>query len=273
MKKTLLFFGIVLAFLAVDFASAPLRMVHFALASIAGFISLFGLEIFVLHRNKSLRPRTILLASLLGFAILNLPGRFMPGTGASWPDFLFRLTAILLAYLFFRVRRKTGKIGICIVGCVLLAMAYPITVNWCNYLDYGTISGRSEKPISIESMPVKEMQGQTTSYRFDPQKTYVLYFWTNRCGYCHKNFPNFQQLYDRYGSLETIRFLAVNPLDAPAAENFISSQSDTPCFYTTRAFAEGLDVEGFPAVVIIRDNRTVFFGNTEMAKKFLAKNN
>lgn len=64
-------------------------------------------------------------------------------------------------------------------------------------------------------------------------------------------------------------FLAVNPLDAPAAENFVSSQSDIPCFYTTRAFADRLGVESFPTVVVIRDNRMVFFGNTTMARDFL----
>ncbi len=52
-----------------------------------------------------------------------------------------------------------------------------------------------------------------------------------------------------------MRFLAVNPPDAPAEENFITQQSDIPCFYTTRAFADGPGIEGFPAVVVIRDNR------------------
>ena len=273
MKKTLLFFGIVLAFLIVDFASAPLRMIHYVLASIVGFTTLFALEGFVLHRCKSLRPRTILLASLLGFAILNLPGRFMHGVSASWPDFLVRLISILLAYLFFTVHRKTWKTTIGIISCLLLISVYPITVKWIDHLNYDTFGGRSQKPVPIESMPVKEIQGQTASRRFDPEKTYVLYFWTNRCGYCHKYLPDFLQLYEQYGSQQNdMRFLAVNPLDAPAEENFVRSQSDIPCFYTTRAFADRLGIKGFPAVVVIRDNRTVFFGSTTMVKKFLKNN-
>ena len=168
MKKTLLFFGIVLAFLIVDFASAPLRMIHYVLASIVGFTTLFALEGFVLHRCKSLRPRTILLASLLGFAILNLPGRFMHGVSASWPDFLVRLISILLAYLFFTVHRKTWKTTIGIISCLLLISVYPITVKWIDHLNYDTFDGRSQKPVPIESMPVKEIQGQTASRRFDP---------------------------------------------------------------------------------------------------------
>ncbi len=269
MKKTLLFFGIVLAFVAVDFASAPLRMIHYALASIIGFITLSALEVLVLYRCKNLRPRTILLASLLGFAILNLPSRFMDGTSYSWPDFLLRLAGILLAYLFFTVHRKTWKMLIVIISCLLLTGAYPITVKWIDYLNYGSTSGRTDKPVFIGTMPVKEMQGQTTTYRFESERTYVLYFWMTKCGYCHKRFPDFKGLYERYGMQDEIRFLAVNPLDAPADENFITLQSDIPSFYTTSGFADTVGITGYPTIVIIRNSQTVFYGNPSLTKKFL----
>lgn len=270
-KKTLLFFGIVLAFLAVDFASAPLRMFHFALASIVGYTTLFGFEIFVLYRCKTLRPFTILLASLLGFALLNLPGRFMQDTNASWPDFLIRLAAILLAYLYFTVRTRTPKVLIGILCCLILAGAYPITEKWVCYLNYGSLNGHTKKSVYIEEMAVKDVQGETTSYRFLPDKTYVLYFWTNRCGYCHRFFPDFIELNQQFGSETDVCFLAANPRDIPAEENFITLQSDIPCFYTTREFADTVGIRGYPTVIIIRNNRTVLLGNTSMTRDFLSE--
>lgn len=155
---------------------------------------------------------------------------------------------------------------------MLVAGSYPITLKWIDYVYFQSLDGTPQQRIEIEKCSVKDLQGGTTEFRFSPEKTYVLYFWTTRCGVCHSSFPAFKRLYDIYRSQPDIVFMAVNPTDMPEPESFITHQSDMTSLYVSSDLADRLRVRFYPTVTIIRGNRCVLFDNTRLAKKYLRKN-
>lgn len=273
-KQVLQFIATMLAFLAMDLATAPLRAIGFVLASIVGFITLFGLEWLLIARRKYLSPRNILIASLIGFALINVPIRCIltwESTYVSFPDFLYRIAGILAGFWFAVAGKKVRWI---IAGCcgVLLLLTNALTIRFYQFISFGSASGRVETPVRIDKIPTRDTEGNSMSLELDPDKTYVLYFCSEKCGVCHRKLPTFLEIRDRYRNrIPNVVFYAVDPLDNPADETFITRKSDLDLIFTTRDFAESIGIHGYPTVTVIRGNKQLYLGYTNPVENFLSK--
>lgn len=147
-KQALRFIATMLAFLAMDLATAPLRAISMPLTSIAGFITLFGLEWLFITRRKYLTPRSILIASLMGIALLYVPVSFVwikEEALTALPDIFYRTAGILTGFWFVVAGKKSRWI-VAAVACLLLVSVYPVTIGLARWRGYDYIDGRIRAP-------------------------------------------------------------------------------------------------------------------------------
>jgi len=286
-----LFFLIVVFSLLIELITSPLRGYDifgipggFRLCSVVTFALYFLFVNFMSKKHASkLKPQQILLASLIGCCLIQIPLRLFDFTGSlvSLPDFLFHLFGIFMGY-FFYVSGKYLKSGIVLISlfcCIFLySKGYDLWLHKLNFDTFtGMIAEKYQSPIIFqnderENISLDNLEGEYI----------VLDFWTSSCGVCFRKFPEVQRVYDKWRDNEQIQLYGVfcryeKNEETPATGTKILQERG----YTFPSLSldiktpmlKELGVNSYPTVLIFnnKDRTLIFRGSIEYAEKLLNK--
>lgn len=262
---------------------APLRsgmfsigpITGFCLSSIAGFIVVYFLTLYFLHKRDSL---WIVAAAMAGFFIFVLPLHVFAfeRTKISLLEMFIHMFAIAGAYLCHKLGKRTYQY---LFSILILAGAYVVSTSgydmWLHYLNYQTLSGevKSEKLSSTIYFETANDSIGNTAFEKD---LVLLDFWSSSCGYCYEAFPELQKLYDTYS--KELEIFAVF-VETRQRENYMMGDSILKArnysfpvlFLKKEAPALSLlKVTGYPTVIILnRKGDVLFRGNIDNAAKYI----
>lgn len=213
---------------------------------------------------------------IASFFFLDLTVRFIEGFSDSYFS-LFRLIyfplGITAGYLLYNKRWKPVML---ITAIMLIATFFFQTryiKPYVHYLNFHTSTGLVNRP-EPALWNMYTTAGGTISDNELKGKTIILDFWYTSCGVCFRKFPVLQQLYDSLGHRKDLAFYAVNipwRRDTPGmAMELIKERGYTfPVAMGSQPLASSFGVETYPTLVVVKDQRVVFFGDIDLFKERL----
>ncbi len=291
-QKTLIYVGIFIVSLSIFFLGVLIRTYKLELFSLYGLplsllvmsILYFILTIFVLRKYEGRLSRIgVVLAIILAF--IDIPLRLMNfnDTLISFPEFLARLLAVGLGYLFVILPKLSAKIILIVIaGGLYIWFAYDGYIKYGNYLNFGTFTGKTEQILNNQLIFQDEQGEDVPLSRFKGQYV-ILDFWSTGCGACIRTFPKVQEVYDRYKSESGIEIYSVFcwSWDAQREETYRTGQDilnkrnySFPMLamdWNDPALKE-IGVDGVPTVIMFDpDGKLIFRGTIEYAEKYLTE--
>lgn len=269
--------------LLVFFLIMPVRMIYpterfnpITLSTLLGFV-LYYIATYMLCKKKqiTIQPKIVLLIIVLALSLLQLPLRIVSfeDTLVTFPDFLINLLGIFFGYLSF-VKRKAMKYLFVsgLLLCIFMWIwGYTFFSHWENF---GTITGVIDERIP-EDVYMADKDGNKTSLYQNRGRILVLDCWHEGCGFCFKQLPRFQRLFDKYKEIDNLRFYtlgvafndSINLFDVLNKRNI-----NLPSFVIRGKNAEKLGIKFYPAIIIIDEHsRKIFMGNLSNCESFLKK--
>lgn len=129
----------------------------------------------------------------------------------------------------------------------------------------------------------KLSQKQNEVVPLKTDKPIVLYFWVNSCAVCYETFPKYDQLNQKYQNVSDFYLINfVETSEASETERYKQtavSRLKEKDIYTTSLFnvksnrktLQNYQVYAFPTILIIKDNRIVYVGNTLNLERAIEK--
>jgi thiol-disulfide isomerase/thioredoxin len=104
-------------------------------------------------------------------------------------------------------------------------------------------------------------------------KIVVLDFWNNNCGICFQKFPQLKKLKDKYKNNDNISFYAINAYKSKeeikiGQQLFDSLDNGINTYFLSKDKSESLRIQGFPTVLVIKNNKVIFRGSIEALSIF-----
>ena len=211
-----IFFLIFLYALLIDLATMPLRGLRgfgTSACSVVTFILYFIFIYIVLKKyTYQLKGIYILLASLLGASILQLPLRVVhfSVTLGTLPDFLFHLLGIVMGYLFYKSNRFFRVITLVFSLACCLFLYFKGYEMWYNKLDFNTFTGTVADDGKVYNLTFQTNAGDTLSLTDFKSKYLLLDCWYTYCGFCYMAMPEVQKLYDTYKADERVAIMSMH---------------------------------------------------------------
>jgi thiol-disulfide isomerase/thioredoxin len=147
--------------------------------------------------------------------------------------------------------------------------------NYFNLLNGDTFSGKV-KPTNVDlSWKVYNKNNDTFTSNDYNNKIVYMDFWTTSCGICFRKFPDLEKLYQKYKSHSNVMIQVINiPIqrDTAGMAFYMIERSGTytfPVLIGADSMAKTFGVVFYPTVVILKDNKMVFRGRTELAETAL----
>ncbi len=145
-------------------------------------------------------------------------------------------------------------------------------IYWFNFINYHTFTGRANE-LKEEAWYVTGRNNDTLTSRYYRNKTVVLDFWTTSCMPCYREFPDVDSLY-RVLQQNPIELQSVNipmPDDtAGLAFAYLEQRGyDFPKYVGSEHVKKLFDINVYPTLVIMENNKMVFRGDLYQAKQFL----
>ena len=277
--KWYLLFLIVIISLLIEMVTSPLRgYASFMVCSVVTFAIYFVFINLMLRKYSSkLKPTGILIAFLIGCSLLQLPLRiiFFNSSLISFPDFLFHLLGIFMGY-FFYVSNKHIKSGIVVTSILCCSFLYFKGYDlWLHKLNFGTFTGIVQNNAEILEFHFTDKDGEIVTNQDFICKYTILDFWNTGCGVCFREFPKFEEHYEKYKSNNEVALYAVN-IKLPRDEDGVSFEiiSERGYSFPTLQGEDGVQnlfgVQVYPTVIVLNSaGAIVFRGNKNKAFSFV----
>lgn len=213
---------------------------------------------------------------IASFFLLDLTVRFLEGFSNSYFS-LFRLVyfplGIITGYLLYNKRWKLSILIAASITIVTFFFQTRYIKPYLHYLNFHTSTGMVNLSTPL-SWKMHTVNGDTITNNDLKEKIILLDFWYTSCGVCFRKFPTLQQLYDSLGHRKDLAFYAVNipwRRDTPGlAMQLIKKRGYTfPIAIGDQLLASSFGIETYPTLVVIKDQRVVFFGDIDLLKKRL----
>jgi thiol-disulfide isomerase/thioredoxin len=135
---------------------------------------------------------------------------------------------------------------------------------WANYVFNGSFTGRDNNITNAPWFTYTET-GDTFNAAYFKDKYVVLDFWITSCIVCRKQFPHFEQLFQKYERDTNVIFQSVNiPLtrDRPGAAARVMNKEK---YRFPKAFADSsitriFDINGYPVYMLLKNDRVLYKG-------------
>lgn len=176
------------------------------------------------------------------------------------------LVAVINGYFFAKAREVRNRIVLVLLSALFcLVSVFYLADKFLHYDNHGNFTGRVNKGIPATLLYIDEA-GDTVNVNNNDNKLYVLDLWTTTCGYCFKQFPDLDTLFNQYKSDSGIVIAAVN----------IPHSSDTPgkalglMRRNNYTFPVGIGIDslnvragvyGYPAVIAVKNGKMVYKGD------------
>lgn len=272
--KILVLTGVI--YLLTEALTFSLRRIDFSLSAIVGFLVYFVLTFFWFRKFFWIRFRKLLPMALGGYFCLNIiafaidgiPSYLIPG----YLDECIRLLGILSGAFLVKGNRVC-RVFIIILALLLLCNIPYLYDGYWRYLSYGTFSGRVD--ISLSGPLLLENETDTLVIGENAGKIYVLDCWNTRCGYCIREFPEFQKFFDKFKGDDRVEFYALNVHEKEIARHIYLLPSQHGCQVPVRVMRDSemmkrYGVLGVPTYLVISpEGRIVYLGDGGGAERFL----
>lgn len=259
----------------------------FKLSSIVGFIIIYPLTIYFLHRYKDrLSLNLITVAIFIGVAVLSLPIRIInfSGTMSSDLEYAIHLLSVIAGRICYSLK---GKKYLAIVFSLLVMATVFITSTkgydlWMNKVRYGTFTGKIDTEKSF-TLAFETAKGEKTSLNDFRGKYLLLDCWSTSCGYCYKAMPEVQKVYEKYKENKQVEVIALHsrypmrkgaaPEDFATGARILEELNYTiPCYSIDNESHElkEIGVKAYPIVLIIDPmGKLVFRGTIDDAGSYM----
>lgn len=198
-----------------------------------------------------------------------------------FPSFLMALLGQLTGYLFSkREVSNLLRLGFVLVG--LGCSAFYIYGNgfeyWASFLEDDHSFTGKVKPVDADTtFKMYNKDGDTLGFEQYRDKIVYLDFFNTGCPVCFKKFPELEQIYQRYRDRKDILIQAVNiPMQGDTlGQSFAmvlergKGQYHFPVLVGNTHMAQVFYVETYPTVIILKDNKVVFRGLSDLAPRAL----
>ncbi len=249
---------------AVMYETLNMKMAHVVLST---GVFLFIAAFFVGRRDEEgLHLRAILLGGpyfLLAFALvfIQLASIF----------YVLPLVALISVYLGFYAKAQAGGI----------VRVLPFVVVWGVLTAAGFYVTRPEfqkQELSAEllenapAFSLQTLEGEPISSEDFTGKVTLLDFWATWCGPCRVQFPELQQIYEKYADRSDFAFLAVNTSwsddTIEKAKRFLAQNPYTfPVAYDDGGgVTQSMDIAGLPHTILIDKNGKIRMRHTGILK-------
>lgn len=291
-KKNVVLFSIVVAIIiATTFIRYKNLMIDVPI-----FFSLCTIAAFILTKTgyaSSKRVATTMVVSILllysmAFAIDNIPyyieqGEELEFITVGTPNFIMAMAGIVCgAWLADSFNKKQAIVVSALVtaACLVFSIWYyrSLHLYWFNYLNNGTFTGKVTETVKDNSWYIVSQNNDTLRQSYYQDKIVLFDFWNTACGGCFKKFPDIERIYRHYKDHPDFVLNAVNiPIKRDTAgmaftmmEKYNTTYS-FPVFVADSTMSNTFDINGFPKVIIMKNNKIVFRGQVELAEDYLAK--
>lgn len=211
---------IVITSLILSLLIAPLRggyieigsITGFKLSSIVGFIVYFPLTIYFLRKSK-LSNGLVLIGIFIGISFFTLPLSItnFSGTQASHLEYLIHISSIIFGWAFYTVNSKFYKVLIFVFSMTFCFWTSTTGYDfWLHKLNSGTFTGKINNQIVNENIPMQNTRGDTLTLTDFKGKYLLLDCWYSGCGYCYKEMPKVQELYNIYKNNSEIQIFTLH---------------------------------------------------------------
>lgn len=236
----------------------------------------FVLTIGVIKIFKVKEPKKFCIYQAIG-----LVGLYIFGTFMDWlltdepyelvpyilfaPNFAYYFYGILLGYCFVAFPKKR------VLTTILFLLPMPVYWKYSPYIfrheNYGTYTSNVNEPLPM-GLVVEDEAGQAHKIETKNGRYLILDLWFSKCAPCFKAFPELEKLYE--AQKDNIDIMCVNhPVKEDARENYSPFKSlhdkgyTFPVFKADTSVAKKLNIQTFPTILLIKDNKIIFRGNIE----------
>nr|MBS0037603.1 TlpA family protein disulfide reductase [Saprospiraceae bacterium] len=194
-----------------------------------------------------------------------------------FPGFIAVPLAVLIAHVLSHQSKAIKYAAYSVFGIFCLWIGFALIDQLIHLASFGSYSGLIE-PVPITEISLTNEDG--TLFEFSKtEQWYLLDFWHTRCGYCFKEFPKFQQVYEKSLDIENLEVFSVNFLLRNELPSEISQKIHDLDYGFDNLFYNGtreelykhFRVSAFPSYLIVKNNQIVFLGSLANAEKFLNK--
>ena len=132
-------------------------------------------------------------------------------------------------------------------------------MNFSTY--FGEYNHTIKKELNIYDVDNKKIT-------FEPNTIYVIDLWNKGCGVCFLKFPLFENLKEKYDSVNGIKFIALNVHSNDEnlydlKNQFEQYTSNLQTLFMNSLYLEELQTNLFPTVIIIKNNKIIYKGDVE----------
>lgn len=286
MKREMIIF---LCSLILEFAIAPLRVVTitpefsgFKLALFVGFVIYYFFTYLILWKySNGNRPFVLFLLIMGGCLLVQLPIRILEFHSclSSFPEFLFHILGIFLAYATFRMKAY--------IRCFFFLFGFMASIYmvmfgfnyWFNYVSNGNFTGKVIEHFNKTELVLFDREGKQINLNYKKERYLILNFWTTACGYCIQEIPEINKLFDSLSDQNDIMLYGIcvdYNNDAEQAFKILGLKgAKYPNFMLKKNpdLLQQMKIKYYPTILIVdtRNNDIICRGNMEVVQLFVNK--
>ncbi len=193
------------------------------------------------------------------------------------PNLALDLLGIISGFLYLRLENSLRLLPFLI--SLAFASLFIFFRGWdylAHYRNFGTFTGKiNPYGLSQKVKGVDQQNAEITDQLFE-NKIVLLYFWTTRCGFCFKKFPQVQAAFDKYKNNSCVVIYTIyKPVEEGKPNQVIEMIKEEGYSFpivipTDEELPEKFGVKGYPTTFVIDQNsRIVYKGDIEGAVKML----
>lgn len=218
----------------------------------------------------------ILLTNMIGIIIHLVNGsgfvQSIISSSISWPSTLAQFAGIALGFWINRVKLKYKLIiGLLWTGFSIWVMLSGYDL-WLHRVDYGTFMGTVDEVAA--SYILTDSENNSYSNQDFIKNLLVLEFWNTGCGFCFKEMPEFQKLFDQYSKNGKVKFYSVNApsrYDTLGYAEFLLNkyQFSFPLLFASEDIVNKFGIEVYPTYLILERNSIIYRGSIKGIEKIV----
>ncbi len=235
----------------------------------------FGLSFFMVFFFLKKKKLALLWSYIvLGISAMLLPFCLLTGFyffELHVPSSLALVLGMAFGYLYYKTRHKLVTILLAVaINVFMVFYGYAL---WLNKLNFNTFFGRVEYVFNNDNHLYKS---DDSVFEFEPDKTYVLDFWTTSCAICFKEFPKFEKIRQQFQN-ENTSFYTVNYVlpkeKIDNNERLLRIRNiDIPVLFfkdNREQLFNTFKVAAFPTIIVIRNDTIMYRGSNLTLSGFL----